>query len=301
MNSPQSSDDNARPTTSPADGSTQQPTRSIARRDLEQVIRRAAELTLSDADPDEVLTEDEVLRIASEVGLPVHHVHQALFELPELRVPRRWYDRWFDPVVLSAGRVVPAPKEAILRRVEDYLVTREFLQIARRRTDTIAFVPADDTISSLARALSRPGSRHTISRASRLMVGVRELPDGTSHVRFEADLSETRKDLVQTGMIVGGSLGVGVGMLGLVIAGNLLPAGLGPVPEIIGFGGAWAATAYTSIRIAAKSFRDRLFSAKMELMGLLDRLERGDRLDPPPAPWRRRLQLRLFGDKHGSL
>lgn len=271
--------------------------RAIARRDFEQVIRRAAELSLSDTDPDDVLTEDEVLRIATELGLPAHHVRQALFELPELTVRPRWYDRWFGPAVFSVAREVPTRKDPALRRLEDYLVTREYLQIMRRRGDSIAFVPADDAISSVARALSRPGSRHTLARAARVVVGVHSVPQDSSHVRFDIDLSNTRKDLVQTGAIVGGGFGLAFGSLAAMLSATVMPEVLGPIPHVIAFGGTAAATVAASVSIAASSFRKRVFSAKLELTGLLDRLERGDRLDPPPAPWRRRLQLKLFGDR----
>jgi hypothetical protein len=273
------------------------PSRAIARRDFEQVIRRAAELSLADTDPDDVLSEEEVLRIATELGLPTHYVRQALFELPELSVRPRWYDRHFDPAVFSVAREVPSRKDPVLRRLEDYLVTREYLQIVRRRGDSIAFMPADDTISSLARALSRPGSRHTISRASRVMVGVHAVPGDSAHVRFDVDLSGARSDLVKTGGIVGGGLGLAFGSIAAMLTSAALPETLGPLPQIVAFGGTAAATVAASLTVAARSFRTRVFAAKMELTGLLDRLERGDRLDPPPAPWRRRLQLRLFGDR----
>jgi hypothetical protein len=272
--------------------------RSIGRVDFEHVIRRAAELSLKDTDPEDNLSEDEVLRIATELGLPLHHVRQALFELPDLKVTPRWYDRYFGPAVFSVNRVIPTRKEPALRRVEDYLVTREYLQIVRRKGDTFAFVPADDTISSLARALARPGSRHTISRASRVMVGVHALPEDDSHVRFDVDLSDTRKDLLRTGGIVGGSLGFATGALAALAVSAVTPEALGVFPEAIAAVGGWAATTAAGVRIAAGRFRERVFSAKMEVTGLLDRLERGDRLDPPPAPWRRKLQLRLFGDRN---
>jgi hypothetical protein len=148
--------------------------RSIVRRDFEQVIRRAAELSLSDTDPDDNLSEDEVLRIAKELGLPAHHVRQALFELPDLKVRPQWYDRYFGPAVFSVNRVVPTRKEQALRRVEDYLVTREYLQIVRRKGDTIAFVPADDTISSLARAEVVAAVAPILERAAIYSVPARE-------------------------------------------------------------------------------------------------------------------------------
>jgi hypothetical protein len=270
--------------------------RSIVRRDFEQVIRRAAELSLSDTDPDDNLSEDEVLRIATELGLPAHHVRQALFELPDLKVRPQWYDRYFGPAVFSVNRVVPTRKEQALRRVEDYLVTREYLQIVRRKGDTIAFVPADDTISSLARALARPNSRHTISRASRVMVGVHTLPDDDAHVRFDVDLSDARKESVRGGIVMGGLVGLGVGTIAAVLTSGVA-GGIGDITQVVAFGGSIAGSITATVSLAASRFRTRVFSAKMELTGLLDRLERGDRLDPPPAPWRRKLQLRLFGDR----
>lgn len=270
--------------------------RSIPRGDFEQVIRRAAELSLSETDPEDNLSEDEVLRIATELGLPAHHVRQALFELPDLKVQPRWYDRYFGPAVFSVNRVVPTRKESALRRVEDYLVTREYLQIVRRKGDTIAFVPADDTISSLARALARPNSRHTISRASRVMVGVHTLPDDDAHVHFDIDLSDARREAVRGGITLGSMLGLGVGTLAAVLTDSV-PGGLGDITQMVAFGGSMAASITASVSVAASRFRNRVFSAKMELTGMLDRLERGDRLDPPPAPWRRKLQLRLFGDR----
>lgn len=274
--------------------------RSIARVDFEQVIRRAAELSLKDTDPEDNLSEDEVLRIAAELGLPLHHVRRALFELPVLKVQPRWYDRWFGPAVFSVNRVVPTRREPALRRVEDYLVTREYLQIVRRRGDTIAFVPADDTISSLARAVSRPGSRHTISRASRLLVGVHALPEDDAHVRFDVDLSDARTEAVRGSLTTGGIIGIGIGTIVVAVA-DVVPGGLVDIPGMIAFGsaigGSMAASIAAAISLSASRFRNRVFSAKMELTGLLDRLERGDRLDPPPAPWRRKLQLRLFGDR----
>jgi hypothetical protein len=271
--------------------------RSIPRGDFEQVIRRAAELSLGETDPEDNLSEDEVLRIATELGLAAHHVRQALFELPDLKVRPRWYDRYFGPAVFSVHRVVPTHKEPALRRVEDYLVTREYLQIVRRKGDTIAFIPADDTISSLARALARPNSRHTIARASRVMVGVHTLPDDHAHARFDIDLSDARKAAVGGGIALGSFIGLGVGTIATVLTGNILPGGLGDIAQVVAFAGSMAASITASVSVAASGFRKRVFSAKMELTGLLDRLERGDRLDPPPAPWRRKLQLRLFGDR----
>jgi hypothetical protein len=269
--------------------------RAIERAEFENVIRRAAELTLRDADADEQLTEAEVLRIARELGLPEHHVQRALFELPELSVQPRWYDRYYGQPVFSVGRVVPGRASLTLRRIEEYLVTREYLQIARKRGNNIAFTPADDTISSLARAFFRSGKRYHIARASRVLVGVHELPDEHAHIRFDVDLNEERKKSVSSASALGFFGGIVAGGIGAVAASQIgLPA-LGALPEVVAFGGGMAAAFAASFSATASRFKRRLTEARIELTGLLDRLEHGERLEPPPAPWRRKLQGRLFG------
>jgi hypothetical protein len=263
--------------------------RAIARTDFEQVIRRAAELTLREADADEQLSEEEVFRVATELGLPAHHVRRALFELPELTVKPRWYDRYFGGSVYSVARVVPSEAQTTLRRIEDYLVTREYLQIVRRRGENIAFVPADDAISSIARAFMRAGPRHHIARASRVLVNVHDLPDEGAQVRFDVDLSQDRGSSATTATVLGVGGGFIVGAVAAHFAGVATPAGLGVIPEVVAFGGGMAATFAASFSAAASRFRNRVHAAKLELASLLDRLEHGERLEPPPAPWRRRL------------
>lgn len=269
--------------------------RAIARRDFEQVIRRAAELAAHDSDADELLTEDEVLRIARELGLEPHHVQRAMHELPELRRPPQWYDRWFDSPIFSVSRVVPGRIDPTLRRVQDYLVTREYLQPVRRRGDSVAFVPAEDTISSLSRAFARPGSRHVVSRASRLVLSVQRLPDDRAHIRFDVDLAEARGEALKGGLLMGGIGGAVAGVGLAVVATGFTPAALGPVPEVLAFGGTLAASLVAGVSAAASRFRRRIATARLELAALLDRVEHGESLDPPPAPWRRKLQMRLFG------
>lgn len=273
------------------------PGRALARRDFEEVIRRAAELSAREGDAEELLSEEEVLRIGQELGLSTQHMKRALYELPELTAAPRWYDQYFGPPIFSVARVVPSLPESTLRRVEDYLVTREFLQVARRRGHSIAFTPADDTLSNLARAFMRPATRHLIARASRFMVSVQPLPKDESHVRFDIDLGEERASKVNTGLALGAIGGTVFGAGAAVLVTTTTPALLGPLPELLAFGATFLAVGAASISTAAARFKNRVHAAKFELAGLLDRVEHGESLDPPPAPWRRRLQLRLFGSR----
>ncbi|HSJ09757.1 MAG TPA: hypothetical protein VK928_07570, partial [Longimicrobiales bacterium] len=211
-------------------------------------------------------------------------------------VRQRWYDEYFGSPVVTASRPVPGQAPTTMRRIEDYLVTREYLQIVRRRGTSLAFVPADDTISSVARAFTRSANRHFVSRATRVVVGVEPMPDQTSHVRFEMDLSEARQSAVKTGM----TLGIMGGLLTGSVAAALLAPGVAPLPEVLGvapsviaFLGGLGGTTAASFSVAARRFRERAAAARLELNGMLDRLEHGERLEPPPAPWRRK----LFGER----
>ncbi|MGD8277486.1 MAG: hypothetical protein PVH00_05640, partial [Gemmatimonadota bacterium] len=144
-------------------------TPSISRRDFEVVIRRAAELSAAEPDgADDSMSEDEVIRIATEIGLPARHVRRALYELPALE-DNESDSHWFPEPLLVSTRVVPGRSDQLLRQIEDYLSTREYLQVVRRRAGRSFLMPADDAISNLVRGLARPSRRSQMARARRVV------------------------------------------------------------------------------------------------------------------------------------
>jgi hypothetical protein len=271
--------------------------RGISREELQLVIRRAAELYTADADAADRLSESEVLRIAEELGLPGRHVRQALYELPQ-RVPEdRWVDRYFGASSVSGTRVVPGGPDAVLDRLEDYLVTREFLQVLRRQGGKAAFSPADDAISNVARAVRRPQRQWQIARSRRVLVEARTLASNETHVRLELDVEPQRRKAVASGIIggvlVGLPLAAGaffpVGHIVLDIAGDAAAYAAGLTAGASAFGASVAG----GVAIARSRFHAKVDSARLEIAGLLDRLEGGRTLDPPPAPWLRSLRSRI--------
>ncbi|HUE76496.1 MAG TPA: hypothetical protein VMM83_01015 [Longimicrobiales bacterium] len=278
------------------------PDRGITRRGLELVIRRAAEMAALEADADERLSEAEVLRIAEQLGLPDRHVRQALYELPRDAEEAALLDRWYGTEAVVSTRVVPGDSDDVLARLEDYLVTREFLQVLRKQGGRASFQPADDAISSVARAVRRPQRSWQIARARRVLVEAREMPGRESHVRVELDLGDQRRRAV-----VGGGVG---GLFGGLFAGAPLAAGtfLALAPAAPGVGDALALGAAAlagtvglgsgvavGIAVSRATFKARVDAARLELAGMLDRLESGGRLDPPAAPWLRSLRSRIAG------
>lgn len=277
------------------------PDKGITRRELQAVIRRAVELYAVEADAEERLSEEEVLRIGAELGLPARHVRQALYELPtgqpQPTLVERALARVYGSSSLAVARSVPGDASGVLQLLEEYLTTREFLQLRRRQGDELRFEPASDAISKLSRAFSRPARQHRLAYARRVLLRVRALEPRLAHVRLELDLGDLRRRATAAGLIGGtlaGTVLAGVAFVG--VGGVLATVVSQPMAITAGLvAGAWtfAGTVIASVRAFARRFRSRVEAARLEVEALLDRLERGERLEPPPAPWRRRLELGL--------
>lgn len=276
---------------------TPQPGRSITRRDLEAIIRRAAELSLAEADTSDNLSEEELLRIASELGLPAQHVRQALYEQPVLGGGDTWYDRWFGPAALAQSRAVPGRPETLQARLEEYLATHEYLQVVRRRPSEMVLIPAEDAISRVARVFARPTKRFGLAHAERVVIALHSLPDQKTHLRVETDFTAERSRSVSGGVWGGGLLGAAVGA-GLATVAALTTSG---AVEAVLIGGNLAVSTGAGVALAVKlqagRFRERMHRVKVEIAHLLDRAETGQSLEPPPAPWRRNLHAKLFGPR----
>jgi len=270
------------------------PDGSITRPQLELVIRRAVELYAAQADTEERLSEDEVLRIGKELGLPPAIVRQAIYEAPA-PATESIVDRWFGASTVSVSRAVPLRDSDVATRLEEYLATREYLVLRRRQNSLAVFEPAEDTISKMARALSRPARNWYLARSRQVVLAVRTLEEGRTHVRIDMDLGNRRRESVAEGVVGGSVVGLALGAIagvsvgfGLVdVLGQTAAAAAGAIAGLGGFAGG-----FTSVLAAVgRSFRRRLDAARLEVEGLLDRLERGERLEPPPAPWRRRFGI----------
>jgi hypothetical protein len=159
-------------------------------------------------------------------------------------------------------------------------------------------MPAEDAISNLARGLLRPSRRYFLSRAHRVVLSVRSMAEDRAHVQIALDLSEQRKRAVRSAWIGGGVGGALIGGAATVaVAFADLPTAISAVAQITAFAGGFAGTLSVTLAASRAAFRRALAGAKFELEGLLDRAEHGQSLEPPPAPWRKRLQQKLLG--HG--
>jgi hypothetical protein len=269
----------------------------ITRSTLPAVVKRAAELAAAEGDPEETISEDEVIRIAAELGLAEHHVRQALYEGVVEPEPESLLDKQMGVPRIMATRAVPFPPEGARRALEDYFVTREYLQIVRRQSKSTTFERADDAVSKVARKLSR-SRKHCLASAEAVEVTLRELQPGWTHVRLKAVYPDHRKShLIGAGI---GSVVLGVPLAAVTTAtvGAFFPGAMLGDPLSIAVGAAAGITAFaattaglfTSARNNYRRWRERTV---VEADSILDRLEKGDELRPPPAPWIRKLQLKF--------
>jgi hypothetical protein len=239
--------------------------RRIDRQTLDRVIRRAAELQASEREIGDSLTEQQLLELGRDVGIPARHLHQALQE-EQLRLDtdtRGALARFMGPSRLSAGRTVPGEDRELEDKLARWMNDAELLTVKRRYADRMSWEPRRDFAASLKRELGIGGRKYALARAKEIVGHVRQLESGCSYVTLRADVSNTR-----TGHLVGASIFAGSGVVLASIAGLLgifLPVAV--IPAAIGVIGGLG---------IVRSRRGRLETTQVALEQVLDRIEHGE-------------------------
>ncbi len=265
--------------------------RSLTRREFDAVIRRATELATSDPDSGEgALTEDELFRIAGEVGLTEQHVRRALVEVRRGEQEAGVLDRILGPSEVRAVRVVPRTPEQLTDGLDDFLAGTQLLQRVRRTPTMLQYRPALDWASQLARAASFSSQKHYIASARSVEVQLEAVDGGGTQVELVVDPG-TRGDDAAGAFFGGGMAGLAVG--GLVGWGA---AAIAPLALAVAAGTAVGAGVVGGITYATGIAHKRKVAAvQSEVEGVLDALETGESLEPPPPSWRRWVKRYFHG------
>jgi len=266
--------------------------KSLTRHEFDAVIRRAAELAASETDQGEgALTEAEVYRIAREVGLSERHVRLALSDVRRGETPSGVLDRIFGPSFIRASRVVPGTVKSLAAALDDFFVGTQLLQSVRRHPSVLQYQPASDWASQVARAAAFTQRKYLVASAKSVEVHLEEVDASSVMVEFIVDPG-TRGDNIAGAAVGGGSVGVGIGIgatASVITSGGavLLGAGIGVVAGALVLGGiTWG---------VGTSHKKKLVAVQAEVEGLLDRLEQGESLEPPPASWRSWVKRQFHG------
>jgi hypothetical protein len=238
----------------------------ISREALERIIQRAAELQAAERDIGDGLTEQELLALGHDVGIPTPYLKRALLAeqtrsaVAEAHGAAAWLA---GPAVVAAERVVAGEARAVDRALTAWMEREESLQVKRRYSDRTTWEPRVGAFASIQRALGAGGKSFALARATEIAAQVSQLEPGFCHVRLLANVRGPRAQRLWTA--------VGLGVVGAALAGVMPVLGaLAPwalVPALA----TWAAAVAVARRHRAENER-----IGVALEQVLDRLERGE-------------------------
>jgi hypothetical protein len=234
---------------------------------LERIIQRAAELQTADRDIGEHLTEDEVLALGKEVGIPTRYLQQALIEERGRVAPGVGpgvIDRVVGPGTLAAQRVLLGAPDALGETLCAYFDEHELLCVQRRQAGRISWEPLKGFQAAIRRSSAAFGGRklYMLDKAETVSAVFTPLEEGFTHVLLTADVRNFR------GQFVGG--GIAVATLGAASSGVLFALGafavaaVAPLPLALGLG-------YGLLR----QYPPKLQRLQLGLERALDHLEQG--------------------------
>jgi hypothetical protein len=239
----------------------------LDRATFDRVLQRAAELQAASRDIGEGLSEEEILALGTEVGIPAQHLQQALIEerthvmLPE---PAGVLDHWIGPADIVAQRVVQGAPDAVGAALTKWLSRQEHLVVQRAAGTRITF----EQMETFAGAMRRLGAAFDASRgkpylgkAELVTAVITPLEVGFCHVTLVAALHKARASHVAggSGLLITGAVAGGA----IILAGAPLLVGMLPMLPMMLAG--WA---------IAHTFRGHAHRAQLGLERALDELER---------------------------
>jgi len=268
--------------------------RSLTRAEFDAVIRRAAELSSSDPEaPEGALSESELFRIAGEVGLDEGHVRRALAEVrvgpPPEQTGYGMIHRVFGPAHIRVSRVVPGTPDALAQKVDDYMVSTQLLQRVRRSHSVLQYRPAADWASHVARAASM--RKYYIASAKSVEVQLDAVDPHRTMISFTIEPGTRGNEVA--GAVVGGAIASTAAGTGTAFGAALLFAS-GLLPIVVGVGvgtGVWSAIFFGT----GAAHRRKVEDVRTEAEGVLDALETGTSLEPPPPAWRKWVKRHFHG------
>jgi hypothetical protein len=244
------------------------PSSGLDRGALERVLARAAELQVGTGEPEERLSEEQILELGKEVGLSAEHLRQALAE-ERTRVALPADDGGLSAKLLGGARVgasrtVPGRPREILEAIDAWMQREECLQVKRQFPDRIVWEARRGLVGTVRRAFNVGGRGYALSRAHEVAATAVAVDASRTIVRIDADLAPFRTSLARQST---GATAFGVAAGGAMVALHFAAA-VAVAPAILIGAGAFYIARGINARTAT--------AAQLALEQLLDRLERGE-------------------------
>ncbi len=241
----------------------------ISRDALERIIKRAAELQAGERDIGEGLTNNEVLALGKDVGIPDRYLRQAMLEEQTRITPEVATGTWAwltGPRSIVAHRVVPGDPATVERALSHWMTDEALLQPKRHYADRTSWEPKAGAFASIQRALAGK-RRYSLAQADEITAQVIQLEPGFCLVRLEADIRQQRTKRISGGTVLA-VIGWGLtGATALIAPPLALAQLLMLVPGVgLTIGGA----------AIARTYRGANERMQIALEQVLDRLERGE-------------------------
>lgn len=243
---------------------------------LERVLARATELQARLADAPDELTENQLLELGSEVGIPAEHLRQALAEertrvvLPE---ETGVVGSWFGSTMAAASRVVPGTPAEVLSQIDSWMQRQELLRVRRRIGERLTWEARRDFMGSIQSSFNLGGRPYALTPASEVGATVVPVDAGRVLVQLDADFAPSR---VRNVRWAGATAGLGVTSGASVVA--LASMSAEPGALVIGaiVGSIWTALAGLGATAIARGQRRKVARGQLALEQILDRLEHGE-------------------------
>jgi len=247
--------------------------RRITREALERIIQRAAELQAGEMDTGEGLTEQELLKVGSDVGIPGRFLRQAMYEEAAggAALEHGLVSRWVGPRMLLAHRVVPGDRAALEQAIADFMTEEEAMTPKRRLPDRTVWERQKGLFAEMKRGLSPQGKAFHLARAQDVSVQLNALEDGYCHAELAADVGNLREQAVAGMWGVAATFAFGAVLLFFVP--GLAPLSVFALAGAVGFP-----------VLVARKHRRKAEQVQIALEQVLDRLERGEIRPRPQLP-----------------
>ena len=247
------------------------------------MLARAAELQIAageDTEPTDGLTDQQLLDVGREVGLPVAYLRQALAEeRTRVRVPmeRGLVAQMAGAGWASAQRVITGSAASVTADLNQTMLRDESMTVKRRYADRITWEPRRDFWATIRRLGPSAGRSYDLLRAQEVGATVVAIDDSHTLVRLDADVSHTRAQRLQgaaaitttgavsSALLVGAALLVHVPFLLPVLIVSAVPVAAGGAVGLA----------------VARTHRQTVERAQLALEQILDRLEHGEARRPP--------------------